>query len=851
MNTKSLFVSALAVGLPLMAALAYDSSSYVQRGLIAQWDGIDNAGTGVHDSTTNIWKDLKGSLDMTLTAKGSWRGGNSLYVTGMGAQGASATPAYKTIEIVFKMTESTGRILFASGLQSRFVLFDAISNSSEKKVYFNAYGDNGNDKYFSWTPDSTTIHSAAATYTSDNNSVGGSHVKNAYFDAVSRNDGNNKNGWGTGDSKVAVGNRSNASGDAKYNWTGEIYAIRLYSEELTAWEIAANHAIDVARFIDNEPEPEYVQDGLIVQWDGVDNAGTGVHDPNAATWKNTAPDATAYDLTLTNSATWNAAGNALVVSGVSAVNANALPTYQTIEVVYKMTAKPGRILFNSGTQSRVIIFDSYDSSRNRLYFTGDTENDGSVQTKHIVRTFDANEICFDSAVYDGGDIVDGLFSDGRCVDDGTRANRWNPGEGVTIGGRVLTDNQYSWYGEVYAIRLYNRRLSKAELAHNNKIDRKRFTSLANYEGQDSLIALWDGEHNFIKDMEHNPSSPIWRDLKGDNVMTLSSNGSWNDAGNGLVVNGYSAYCSSLTNGYKTIEAAFNMTRGRIMVSGGNGTYKQLIVFDDYRKAMSAYFSGFKVGHKYVPCDTNAVRTLAATYADLNATATAVYGNGVLSTASGLTNDWSITEYAFSVGDRTADSGSTLKRPWYGEVYAIRIYDTELTAAQIAFNSALDRKRIAFGAKTVEWAGSNGDFSTKANWTGSATPRYMDKAVISSGTASVEEEVVGSLSLGADAVLSLAVPVDAGATPLTVLGGISAETGAGLQLDAKAFGKMHPLESITLVECEKDSTAALEALAANLSFVGIPRARQGTVAVVDGKKLVYTAPQKPGMCLIVR
>ena len=30
---------------------------------------------------------------------------------------------------------------------------------------------------------------------------------------------------------------------------------------------------------------DYVQDGLIAMWDGIENAGWGVHDPNATTWK--------------------------------------------------------------------------------------------------------------------------------------------------------------------------------------------------------------------------------------------------------------------------------------------------------------------------------------------------------------------------------------------------------------------------------------------------------------------------------------------------------------------------------------------------------------------------------------
>jgi len=44
------------------------SSSYVQNGLVAQWDGIDNGGVGVHvDIATSGWTDLKGGVVLTKT----------------------------------------------------------------------------------------------------------------------------------------------------------------------------------------------------------------------------------------------------------------------------------------------------------------------------------------------------------------------------------------------------------------------------------------------------------------------------------------------------------------------------------------------------------------------------------------------------------------------------------------------------------------------------------------------------------------------------------------------------------------------------------------------------------------
>ena len=45
------------------------AKDYVQDGLIAMWDGIENAGWGVHDPNATVWKDLVGSYDIQLIAE--------------------------------------------------------------------------------------------------------------------------------------------------------------------------------------------------------------------------------------------------------------------------------------------------------------------------------------------------------------------------------------------------------------------------------------------------------------------------------------------------------------------------------------------------------------------------------------------------------------------------------------------------------------------------------------------------------------------------------------------------------------------------------------------------------------
>jgi hypothetical protein len=47
----------------------YTAKDYVQDGLVAMWDGIENAGRGVHDDTATVWKDLVGVYGLDLPTR--------------------------------------------------------------------------------------------------------------------------------------------------------------------------------------------------------------------------------------------------------------------------------------------------------------------------------------------------------------------------------------------------------------------------------------------------------------------------------------------------------------------------------------------------------------------------------------------------------------------------------------------------------------------------------------------------------------------------------------------------------------------------------------------------------------
>ena len=822
----------------------YTSASYAQREhLIAQWDAIDNVGTGTHDPTARVWKNLAGTgsiYDLTLTNSACWKNGDRLVVNKTSAVGTSTMPAYKTIEVVFRATmapgANNGRILFTSGDgdKRQLVVFD--------------YGDNATKGYFSGTKayhQCVNWHNEADNLRSLRSMAGvfantSANTSAVYGDGIERTTTMSNDFWSG--SVMMIGARRGSSGE-EFGWYGEVSTIRIYDCALTAEEIAQNHAIDVARFGEQLPaSSDYVQDGLLVQWDGIDNAGTGVHNPNATTWKNLAGGG--YDLTLTNSATWNAEGRALVVNGVSAVAAGVTPEYKTIEVVCKR--KDGRIMFHSGHKTRFVLFDA-DGGNQRAYFSGDTADDQSTKTKYVYQPYYASEINFLAGRYDDNGKVTDVFKDANQREDGARGNNWGTGTGISIGGRLNTANPYLWYGEVYAIRLYSRRLTKAELARNHQIDCKRFLTSSSYI-QEGLTAHWDGTDNVGRG-QHDSSATTWKNLVSGGMDLTIGSGVWTDTA--LMCVGSSTMAATGTNyqAYNTLEVVLmNANHGAASMPFSAGLANRVLAL-----------AGNRVQWRSQWATTNFTQSTVGRYSltgILTDGSEAAYANGAKIQYGAYNDNWGQGASYVQVGGRI-QSGSYYA--FTGDIFAIRTYSNASIPERVAYNYKVDRRRFSLDANTFTWAGAGDGLLTNRNWTvyGQASakaPGASDAVVLPAGDYTVTlagETVVESLSVGAGAKLSLTVPADFGVVPLTVLGGVTAESGAGIVLDAAAFGRKHAEESITLVECEKDSAAALQALADNLSFINTDHVRQGTVEVVDGTKLVYTAPHKPSTTIVIK
>jgi len=552
-------------------------ADYVADGLINQWDGIDNAGTGTHDASATVWKDKVGGLDLLLTPKGAWNAaGNGLAVSGLSATGTVATAAYRTIEILFTRHHGAiGNYVFSSG-----VCTSASDGAARLVVNMGSAVQFSGCEFapvLSVVPD--TVVAGAATYVVDS-------VESIYQDGLrARRPVTYYESWSCNVKAVTIGGRP----DGRYGWSqGTVYAIRLYDRVLTAAEIAANHRLDAVRFLGVPPgsavlatsdvkncakgvsvvatgfdvagrptnvtvafqgvtspcdlvmawgssdagadpaswpnridlgvvEPEdetcvvelptgwggasaahvrfflkagvdapadYVGNGIITWLDGIDNAGTGTHDPSATVWKDKAG---ALDFALTNSASWNAAGNALVCDGISAVADNSAAAYRTIEAVYRSTRSGGRVVFmpnyhqtgkNTWDSSRVLVDGG---ASEYTYFEGIMD-----RPIHLLSfPYDSSRIRCVAGVYDDQDAVMYVARDGRRVTSPAYYNNWGFGTaGATIGGRVNPKGIYPWYGELHALRLHTGALTEAQLLANLRLDLVRFCGAA----RDTAIA---------------------------------------------------------------------------------------------------------------------------------------------------------------------------------------------------------------------------------------------------------------------------------------------------------------------------------------------------------------------------
>lgn len=225
---------------------------------------------------------------------------------------------------------------------------------------------------------------------------------------------------------------------------------------------------------------DYAQDGLVAMWDGIENAGWGVHDVNATTWANLLdPDhpLTGNNIAFTGKGTriptgctytdldiqsmWNNGFSLeFVVSflGVTGTSANAIfdvmrlygstTSYLAIEIGGAWTSSLSTVGFNT---ARVRIASGAPISLDR------TNPQPRVATVCVTSSTQSKQ------------FLDGL---GYASYGAATSNIYVPANNnLTFGGGA------GWASNncmLNAVRFYSRVLTSAEITHNYAIDKERF-----------------------------------------------------------------------------------------------------------------------------------------------------------------------------------------------------------------------------------------------------------------------------------------------------------------------------------------------------------------------------------------
>ena len=304
----------------------------------------------------------------------------------------------------------------------------------------------------------------------------------------------------------------------------------------------------------SEIREKYVQDGLIVWYDGVCNNGQ-THDNNAKIWKNLVNqnenNGNLMNFDYNDQSGWTE--NSLILDGKNDwVKMSYLYSENmTIEIV----AKPLKETLKSYT-----YLANYQYGGMGIEKTENTKsNEGLIYSNskyNYISSKENNEICKIYSMSTGNNENRKYFSQNGNINYtdevgivGTPANNTVFAIGTNPNGdsyKIDSSKEEFAKIEVYSVRIYNRCLSEEEVRKNYESDCERFklnkekfdVSNLGYV-EDGLICLYDGEHNNFYNHDNKISN--WIDLTNNNndgnLMKFDYNEQSGWTNNSLILDG--------------------------------------------------------------------------------------------------------------------------------------------------------------------------------------------------------------------------------------------------------------------------------------------------------------------------
>lgn len=223
---------------------------YVQDGLIAMWDGIENAGWGVHDPNATVWKDLIGNVDFDQTSNVQFDNGYKFTTT------TSYLKTTKTISLpkIYSFEYVNNLPIDYSDYQSGNHGFWIFGNQwtagpglrcASGVCYYTGYVGQGAAKNTgSIYPADRKWYTYAMTLV-----CGGTLATTFKFGSGEyKQELNSGPSFGAKTSALVLGYTGVIENWGYAPIDSKVHCVRIYNRVLTDAEVAANYAIDKARF---------------------------------------------------------------------------------------------------------------------------------------------------------------------------------------------------------------------------------------------------------------------------------------------------------------------------------------------------------------------------------------------------------------------------------------------------------------------------------------------------------------------------------------------------------------------------------------------------------------------------
>ena len=221
--------------------------SYVQKGLVACWDGIDNAGTGEHDATVRTWKDLAGNgYDGTLGSNVTWaengwqnEADEKPVALGMALSGVTATRDF-TVEFAVTPSRAPCReVLFGQfNWDDGSINLERRANGKLRCFFNNAEVD--------FDSAAVLVQNETASFTVTATPGRQAAWKNGVL-ATAQTAKTITALFGSKPTYIGA-EQTGDDGRKSFNFHGTYHACRVYDHALTDAEIAVNNAVDAIRY---------------------------------------------------------------------------------------------------------------------------------------------------------------------------------------------------------------------------------------------------------------------------------------------------------------------------------------------------------------------------------------------------------------------------------------------------------------------------------------------------------------------------------------------------------------------------------------------------------------------------